>query len=168
MQALLWLLIATVTIGGIWLILNRKRPTDSGSVAQDRTPQITQPRSSGTFHWEGTGDYEFEVVGESNYQDLLTSLAGEHGIESAEVRYLATLELEDDNPHDSKAVAVKIKNQTVAYLSRQDARSYRRRLGQKQMSGANATCDAVVVGGGTRRTGERLLYGVKLDIKPFE
>jgi uridylate kinase len=27
---------------------------------------------------------------------------------------------------------------------------------------------AIVVGGGTRRNGEKLMYGIKLDIKPFE
>ncbi|MCP5319976.1 MAG: hypothetical protein H7A12_04015 [Pseudomonadales bacterium] len=44
----------------------------------------------------------------------------------------------------------------------------RRLLGQKRLSGVNATCDALVVGGGTRRNGEKLFYGVKLDIKPFD
>jgi len=53
-------------------------------------------------------------------------------------------------------------------FSQEDARSFRRRLGRKKLSGAVTTCDAIVVGGGTRRSGEKLHYGVKLDMRPFE
>jgi len=134
-----------------------------------RTASVLKSRStSQEFHWNGKGDFEFEVVGESNYQRALESLAGEHGTESAEAHHTATLILEDSNPHDPKAVAVQVAGRTVGYLAREDARSYRRRLGQKRLSGVDATCDAIVVGGGTRRSGEKLFYGVKLDIKPFE
>ena len=120
------------------------------------------------FHWEGKGDFDFEVVGESNYQRALAAFADDHGTSSAEKHLRATLLLEDSNRHDSKAVAVQVEGTTVGYLSRADARSYRRRLGQKRLSGVDATCDALVVGGGTSKNGEKLFYGIKLDIKPFE
>jgi hypothetical protein len=57
--------------------------------------------------------------------------------------------------HDPKAVAIRIDEIPVGYLAREDARSYRRRLGQKSLSGVNATCEAIVVGGGTRRNGKK-------------
>ena len=120
------------------------------------------------FHWDGKGDFDFEVVGESNYQSALARLAGEHGTTSVDKQFRATLALENSNRHDAKAVAVQIEGTTVAYLARAEARSYRRRLGQKGLSDVDATCDALVVGGGTRKNGEKLFYGVKLDIKPFE
>lgn len=124
--------------------------------------------STNDYHWDGKGDFDFEVVGESNYQKTLSNLAGEHGTSSADRQLRATLLLENSNSHDSKAVAVQINGSTVGYLSRSDARSYRRRFGQKGLSGIDATCDALIVGGGTKKSGEKLFYGVKLDIKPFE
>jgi len=114
------------------------------------------------------GDFEFEVVGQSFYQKELSRLTGVQGEKSAEVQCVATLAREDDNKHDPKAVAVLVDGRKVAHLSREDARSYRRRLGAKKLSGATTTCDALVVGEGTRRNGERLMYGIKLDIKSFE
>jgi hypothetical protein len=148
---------------------------DSRILCHKDTPHQAKGRAllslafvSQEFHWEGKGDFYFEVVGESNYQRALAKLAGEHGLTSADKQFRATLLLEDSNNHDSSAVAVQLEGATVGYLSRADARSYRRRLGQKGLSGVDATCDALIVGGGTRKRGEKLLYGVKLDIKPFE
>jgi len=148
----------------------RNPPTPPTRSSQRTAPAATQRKGGnyGTdYHWEGKGDFEFEVVGESNYQIALAILAGEHGKEDAEAQHKATLVLDDSNPHDPKAVAIRIDEIPVGYLAREDARSYRRRLGQKSLSGVNATCEAIVVGGGTRRNGEKLHYGVKLDIKPF-
>jgi len=151
---------------------NLKNPPDPATRSSQRTaPSPATQRGGGSYgtgyHWEGKGDFEFEVVGESNYQMALALLAGEHGKENAEAQHTATLVLDDSNPHDPKAVAIRIDEIPVGYLAREDARSYRRRLGQKSLSGVNATCEAIVVGGGTRRNGEKLHYGVKLDIKPF-
>jgi len=157
-------------VGGIWWLL-RGRTSQPSATARAPSPSArasnTQAPTQG-FHWPGTGDFEFEVVGESFYQAELARLAGEHGEQSAEVSCMATLLLEDDNKHDPKAVAVLVDGRKVAHLSRDDARSFRRRLGAKKLSGATTTCDALIVGGGTRRNGEKLMYGVKLDIKPFE
>jgi len=168
MDSLLALIILALAIFVAWKFLS-VRKSSSTVPAKTRNP-TESPRQSSTqeFHWEGKGDFEFEVVGESHYQSVLADLAGEHGAESAEAQHKAVLILEDSNPHDQMAVAVRIAGKTVGYLAREDARSYRRRLGQKRLSGVNATCDAIVVGGGTRKSGVKLFYGVKLDIKPFE
>ena len=80
---------------------------------------------------------------------------------------METLFLDDDNPHDNLAVAIEIDGRLVGYLSMNNARRYRRRLAQKKFGGVNATCDAIVVGGGTQPNGSKHHYGVKLDIKPF-
>jgi hypothetical protein len=168
MDALLPLIILALVIFGAWKVLSGKKSPLSKTSSSRSSSESNREATSQEFHWEGKGDFDFEVVGESNYQVALASLAGDHGAESAEAHHRATLTLEDANPYDPKAVAVRIAGKTVGYLAREDARSYRRRLGQKRLSGVNATCDAIVVGGGTRRNGEKLFYGVKLDIKPFE
>jgi hypothetical protein len=160
------LLIAAVAFI-VWKVLSGNASTATPRASSSRAK--AQPvRESQEHHWSGKGDFEFEIVGESHYQAILARLAGQHGAESVEKACRAVLLLEDDNSHDPKAVAVRIDEKTVGYLAREDARSYRRRLGQKRLSGVNATCDALVVGGGTRHNGEKLFYGVKLDIKPFD
>ncbi len=173
MVELLTVLLVVALLGTGWRLLRSR-----GSVTSDASPRQkvranrVSPTSAlpavDTFHWPGTGAFEFEVVGESFYQRDLAQLAGQHGERSVEVPCVAKLVLEDDNKHDAKAVAVLVNGRKVGHLSREDARSYRRRLGAKKLSGECATCDAFIVGGGTRRNGEKLMYGVKLDIKPFE
>lgn len=120
------------------------------------------------YEWPSLDEYEFEVVGESHYQDVLRHLAGEHGTSSANAQHRAILIPYDNNRYDDKAVAVAINGQLVGHLSREDARSFRRRLGQKGLSGQSTSCGALVVGGWVDRAGEKKSYGVKLDIKPFE
>jgi len=168
MDALLPLIILALIVFVAWKALSGKKAAAAATAKTRRPSKLGSENVSQAFHWDGKGDFEFEIVGESHYQNVLASLAGEHGTESAEAQHKAILVMEDANPHDPKAVAVLISGKTVGYLAREDSRSYRRRLGQKRLSGVNATCDAIVVGGGTRRNGEKLFYGVKLDIKPFE
>jgi hypothetical protein len=124
--------------------------------------------SAPAFHWPPLGEFDFEIVGESHYQSEISRLAGNHGDHGANAEHVALLIPEDSNPHDSKAVAVAISGQTVGYLTREDARSFRRRLSQKGLKDQVTSCQACIAGGGTRRNGERLFYGVRLDIKPFE
>jgi len=107
-------------------------------------------------------------VGEAQYQSVIQRLAGDHASGGADAQHEAELVPEDGNRHDPRAVAVKIQGMHVASFSRADARSFRRRLGQKGLSGQVTRCGACIAGGGTRRNGKKLLYGVKLDIKPFE
>jgi hypothetical protein len=75
---------------------------------------------------------------------------------------------EDTNPHDDKAVRVAMGGVTVGYLSREDARTYRRRLATKKLGMCVASCGAQIVGGYDLNDGTQAYYGVKLDIKPFD
>ena len=162
--------VVVALVGCIWWVLRGRgeSATTLSSLGASSPRRSTSSESVQGFHWPGTGDFEFEVVGESFYQKDLARLAGAHGEQSADVQCVATLVLEDDNKHDPKAVAVLVDGRKIAHPSREDARSFRRRLGAKKLSGARTTCDALIVGGGTRRNGEKLMYGAKLDIKPFE
>lgn len=117
--------------------------------------------------WPSTGAFGFEIVGESNYQAALKRLAGDHGDSSCRAEHQAELVPESDNQHDNMAVAVKINGLLVGYFSRDDARSFRRRLAQSSLSGKTTRCQAMIVGGGVGRDGKAYSYGVRLDIKPF-
>ena len=163
-------LVALVAV--VWYVVKlvgRGSHAQSGTTATRDSP-ISEPRPAGLgreFSWPPLGEYDFDVVGEASYQTSISALAAGHGTSSANVQCVAQLIPEDINTHDPKAVAVKIRGALVGYLSREDARSFRRRLSQKGISGQATTCNACIVGGGTRKNGEKLYYGVKLDIKPF-
>jgi len=138
-----------------------------GLQGSDRANRTINKTSSG-FHWPALGYFEFDVVGESHYQTALKNLAGTHGEKSPDKECQAVLIPEDNNQHDDKAIRVDIDRMTIGYLSRDDARSFRRRLGAKKLGGQTTSCDAMIVGGFVMKNGERASYGVKLDIKPFD
>lgn len=130
------------------------------------TPRAASPGAP-AFHWSDDGNFDFEVVGESFYQDNLRTLAGHHGDDFIEKQCLAILTPDNANKHDNKAVAVHIDGLQVGHLSSDDARSFRRRLGHKKLTGQSTSADAVIRGGGIGKDG-RYLYGVQLDMKQFE
>lgn len=115
-------------------------------------------------HLLGPGTYEFDIVGESHYQDVLEAICGGRTEDSAEHLVEAVLHLEDSNPHDNLAVRVDIDGRTVGYLSRKDARSYRKQLKQLGHERLLCKCDAKVVGGWQRSRTDQGHFGVKLDL----
>ncbi len=112
----------------------------------------------------GPGTYEFDIVGESKYQEALESICGGRTEDGAELQTDAVLFLEDTNPHDNMAVRVDIEGQTVGYLSRKDARSYRNQLQQLGHANITCSCNAMIVGGWERSRSDRGHFGVKLDL----
>ncbi len=109
---------------------------------------LTEPE---TAQLEGPGDFAIEIVGESHYQDALEAVVHDHGklVE-------AVLILEDSNPHDPKAVQVQISDCVCGYLSRENAREYRKKLKEAKHPRLTVRCRAMIVGKGP--------YGVRLDL----
>lgn len=161
-----WLLIVAA-IFVVWLAFGAKSlPHKKQSAnSKPRNPRAAVITPDKIFHWPGTGNFDFEVVGESFYQGALMSLASRQA-EDGQV-WLARIIPEHNNPHDELAVMVEIEGSLVGYIPSDDARSFRRRLGARKLTNQVTTCDAIIIGGGTRRNGEKLLYGVALDMKTF-
>jgi hypothetical protein len=159
-----WILAGLIAL---WLLIRRspKKSKKGETVLTARKP----PRSlDESFTWPSLGEFEFEVVGESHYQATLRENAGNHGKESASTECVAELIPNDGNEYDDKAVEVRIDGKLVGHLSRDDARSFRRRLRAKKLTGQTTFCHAQIVGGGTNRSGKSYSYGIRLDIKPFD
>ncbi|MFN7043112.1 MAG: HIRAN domain-containing protein [Acidovorax temperans] len=157
-----WVIVAA--LGYVfWRFFKSNTPAGGAKAAPPR-----QLNATPAFTWPARDEYEFEVTGESHYQRTLQRLAGEHGDDAAQLITTAVVVPDDANPHDDKAVAVLIDGHQVGHLSRDDARSYRRRLAAKKQGMVAAQCGAVVMGGFIRRDGTRASYGVRLDLKPFE
>ena len=79
-----------------------------------------------------------------------------------ERRSSPSLVLEDNNRYDKKAVRVDIEGETVGYLSKENARKFRRKFSFK---GKVFECDAIIIGGWDRGGGDTGHYGVRLDLE---
>jgi hypothetical protein len=107
----------------------------------------------------GDGGYEYEIVGESHYQDALEQIAGRSD-ESAEHICVALLQADRGNVHDENAVKVAISGMTVGYIPRSDAPLLRQMV---EASGA-LRCRAMIVGGWDRGVRGKGHFGVHLDM----
>lgn len=107
---------------------------------------------------EGDGDFDFEISGESFYQDTLNRICGGKTPEGHERYCVAYLVPEPDNPYDKNAVAVYIENLKVGHIPKTIARRM-----SEALAGRYATIDAVIVGGWSRARDEGH-YGVKLNM----
>lgn len=123
-----------------------------------------EKRIPATKHLDGDGSFDFDIVGESHYQDALERIVGGRTDESVEFECLASLICEDDNPYDSNAVAVYINGQKVGHLARPVAAGFRDIQRRHGWVGQIVTADAMIVGGWDRGNRGRGDFGVKLDI----
>ena len=113
---------------------------------------------------EGDGRYDLEVVGESHYQRHLKVLSGHCLKKGGDSELIAKLHYENTNPHDKKAIRVVINGRTVGYLSRKDARLFRKRIEKVGLEGLIISCNAEILGG--KRVGlfKKTDFGVWLDL----
>ena len=113
---------------------------------------------------EGDGHYDLEVVGESHYQRHLKVLSGHYSNEGGDRELIAKLHYENTNPHDKKAIRVVINGGTVGYLSRKDARLFRKRIEKVGLEGLVISCNVEILGG--KRVGlfKKTDFGVWLDL----
>jgi hypothetical protein len=136
----------------IWLLVPRSSTHASDQNSAGGRPVM--PRIN------GNGSYAIEVVGESHYQASFEALLGALAYTESEISGDAVLQLQDDNPHDSQAVAVFVEGRQVGHLSRDMARTFRqalRRDGFGQLRKVAVGCR--IYGGGTEG-----LFSVSLDL----
>lgn len=108
----------------------------------------------------GDDEFEFPVVGESHYQNVLQKECGGKTEDGANHKCAALLVPEPKNPHDKNAVRVTISGKTVGYLSRDIAPDFLDAL----TSGGygSAACGALIVGGWSRE-GDEGHFGIRLN-----
>ncbi len=116
--------------------------------------------------FQARGEYSLACVGESHYQDALERICGTSNTER-ENQVSAVLCLEDTNPYDSEAVRVDVHGDTVGYLSRQDARAYRKLLSSVRCSDP-LECRGVIRGGWNRSANDHGYYGIWLDVLLYD
>ncbi len=113
---------------------------------------------------DGDGHFDLEVVGVSCYQRHLRVLSNRYSKKGGERELIARLHYENTNPQDKKAIRVVIDGGTVGYLSRKNARLFRKRIEKVRPEGLIISCDAEIIGG--KRVGffKKKDFGVLLDL----
>lgn len=142
-------------------LFGREAPESDSAASAPNSPLIRRKPLGAPPHFLGDGSYQYEVVGESHYQDELEDLCGGHSDEGHRVESTAYLIPEPSNPYDPQAIRVVIDRKTVAYLPKRETDQFHSAIRGGQAT--SASCDAIIVGGwmGRRGTGH---FGVKLDL----
>jgi len=158
----------------IFFFVFKKKPKNQPTTNKTKNinKKNTTQQQTEVFVWPNLSKFEFEVVGESHYQETLEKLVEHAKTEAIDENnvmptFTAYLIPDDLNEHDDKAVRVDISGAQVGNLSYQEARSFRRRLGAKKLTGQITSCQAIITGG-HEQDGQKMHYGVQLDLKPFE
>nr|WP_294849696.1 HIRAN domain-containing protein [uncultured Sphingomonas sp.] len=117
---------------------------------------------------QGSGQFDFPVVGEANYQQALSNIAGGRSEDSAAHLCAAIFAHDNANPHDDNAVAVVIEGKLIGYLPRDEARQFRTEIGRLNPDRGAVGCAALITGGWDRGDGDVGHFGVFLDVaRPF-
>jgi hypothetical protein len=112
----------------------------------------------------GRGLFDVRIAGGNRYQNALDKICGGRTAVGHERRCKALLVEEPLNAYDLDAVMVTIGGRTVGYLSRADAKVYRKALRLAGLSGRSVFVEALVVGGWARGRLDVGNYEVKLDM----
>ena len=114
------------------------------------------------YDWSrNDGTRKLSVVGESHYQPALIRVSGAPPTGEWGYDCVAEMVLEPENPHDPKAVMVRVDGERVGYLSRHNARRFHARLTGMKARGEPAICIAWI---GRAPDGENPNLGITLRI----
>lgn len=113
--------------------------------------------------WPHLGLFEFEVDQTLLYQAALRSVLEQQG-----PHCVATLSAGDGSGLNTGApVEVLVEDERVGFLFDGDATRFHRRLAYEARPGQLSQCDARITVTEPVRKGEKRVYGIVLDLKPF-
>lgn len=157
------LAIIVVALLALFYLLKGRPKAPPLPIRPDAGSYTPVPEGAPVLHWDGSGQFDVEVLGESRYRDTIRRLAGEHGDAKADARHTALLLPDDANPYEDKAVAVFVSGEMIGYLAPKDALALRQRLARQEIAGQLTSCDAAIRGGNLWED-KRLAYAVLLDL----
>lgn len=111
-----------------------------------------------SIHWQGPGVYTVDVVGESQFQDVLEAICGKRSPEGENRFVTASLVINQDE------IEAQINNRTIGFLREQVTPHFIKKLKQAGYPKVNVICDANIRGGWVRPDGSTGHYGVWLDL----
>jgi hypothetical protein len=109
--------------------------------------------------------FAIEVVGESHYQKQFIKHCGAPRPKGYNLKVQVHLYLENENPHDSNAVAVLLNGGKVGHLPKNTAKDFRRAVIAGDL-GTHKTfeCEGIIKGGWDKGNGDFGLFGIWLDL----
>ncbi|SEF71399.1 hypothetical protein [Nitrosomonas ureae] len=158
-----------VFISAVILISNRNKIANA--VQPEKSPQQHIKPAADYYNWPESGQFAC-IIAAAPRQQVIQQLAQENGINPDDNPVTKThilkarLITDNSNPFDSDVVHIDIDGRTVYYLSREESRSFRRRLDEKGVSNQIIICNAII-SGSSEANNKPLRYTVKLDIEPF-
>ena len=123
------------------------------------------PSKATTAKLAPSGNYDFEIVGESHYQDALSAICGGKCEDGHKHECIAVLIPEPSNPHDGNAIRVFVDRRRVGYLSRKHAAFVAHEMRLSRPPLGSLYCGAMIVGGWDRGSGDEGHFGVKLNME---
>lgn len=141
-----------------------KRLFGAGAASIPTSEAIEAPPAERTIYWLlGDDTYDFQIVGESHYQDVLERAAGPKCEEGCDEEVIVELRAEPDNLHDANAVQVVLLDAVVGYIPRPAAADLAALLKQLNVPPSRMQVFARITGG-WRRPGSEGAFGVRLDL----
>lgn len=147
-------------VGASWVASPSEDFAETFSWHVTQNPRITLARG----FLDGDGSFWMPVAGSSYRQAALERIAGAREWHAKNDDVVATIILENGNPHDANAVRVEIHGEHVGYLPRDLALRYRAMLRSTGRAAVAQQCLARITGGWERGGGDRGHYGVRLDL----
>ena len=112
---------------------------------------------------KGDAFFSYELAGESHYQEALERIVGGRRSAAVYFRVIAVLSSEPNNPYDANAIVIRINDEKVGYIRKQDNVSLRHQLDMLEVSG-DVQCRAEIAGGWDHGRGDIGKFGLKLDL----
>lgn len=106
------------------------------------------------------------AVGESHYREALALATGGRRPEGVSLLLTVELALESTNPYDPNAISVRIDDNVIAYLPRDEAAAYRPVFDRLRELGLAAYCEAFVGWGWDRGPKDRGDFSVIVHLDP--
>lgn len=165
-------ILPVATVIAIILFIKRKTIiAEDAAASTGNEAEIAERTTESVYVWPKLGQFAFSVASES-FQSAISQLVQENidrDVNSVIKTDILKAQLipESDNPYDSNAVRIDIKNRSVGYLNRDQAIRFRRRLDELGFSNQVTSCNAVIVKN-EKINVNKSVYDVKLDIVPFE
>ncbi|MGO4910469.1 hypothetical protein ACEN2J_19385 [Pseudorhodobacter sp. W20_MBD10_FR17] len=122
------------------------------------------------FFLEPEESFDFDIVGESFYQDQLQSIAGPKSDNGVNLECESVVYCDNENKHDKNAVTVSIKGLVVGHFAKEDAKEWRSMLAANKATEKNVRVKALIAGGWLRSKKSEVdegHFGVKLDIPHY-
>ncbi len=159
-------------ISAIILLVNRKKISarEAATKLNDGTKYINS--SKDYYAWPKLNKFSVTIAAVP-YQDSIRQLIQESATNSEQNSDTQAHTLHahlipiTDNPFDNNVVRVDICSRTIGYFNPDQARSFHRRLNDKQLSNQITTCAAALIEN-DEIPGKTGLYGARLDIEPLE